>query len=101
MDAQPMKDSELGQHGCMLNCQHPERGGRMITSAGVWVKQDTGPYGVPGTITSAHRDCYEAWAASEDQGNRRVTYRDKPDGAHDYDVVPGFSPVTWGDLRGN
>lgn len=30
----------------------------------------------------------------------RITYRDKPAGAHDHDVVPGFSPVTWGDLKG-
>ena len=29
----------------------------------------------------------------------RVTYRDKPAEAHDYDVVPGFNPVMWGDLK--
>jgi hypothetical protein len=29
----------------------------------------------------------------------KVTYRDKPPGCYDHDVVPGFSPVTWGDLR--
>lgn len=32
--------------------------------------------------------------------SNRVTYRDKPADAYDHDVVPGFSPVTWGDLRG-
>ena len=30
-----------------------------------------------------------------------VTYRDKPADARDHDVVPGFSPVTWGDLKSN
>ena len=29
----------------------------------------------------------------------KVTHRDKPAGSYDHDVVPGFSPVTWGDLR--
>lgn len=29
----------------------------------------------------------------------KVTYRDKPAGSYDHDVVPGFSPATWGDLR--
>lgn len=29
----------------------------------------------------------------------KLTYRDKPAGSYDHDVVPGFSPVTWGDLR--
>jgi hypothetical protein len=28
-----------------------------------------------------------------------IRYRDKPPDAYDHDVVPGFDPVTWGDLR--
>lgn len=62
----PMKPGELGQYACMLDCIHTGRRGSMIDSDGVWVKQDTGPYGVPGTVSCAHRDCYEAWAARED-----------------------------------
>jgi hypothetical protein len=37
--------------------------------------------------------------AIPDAPSGKVTYRDKPAGSYDHDVVPGFSPVTWGDLR--
>ena len=60
----PMKPGELGRYVCVLGCLHSPH--ITIRSDGVWVKQDTGPYGVPGTVTSAHRDCYEAWKARED-----------------------------------
>jgi hypothetical protein len=62
MESAPMKDSELGRYVCVIHppagCLHSPH--ITITSDGVWVKSETGPYGVTGTVSSAHRDCYEA-----------------------------------------
>lgn len=59
MDTQPMKAAELGQFVCVAHggCLHRNR---TITSDGVWVRQGPG-----GPFSSAHRDCYERWAATE------------------------------------
>jgi hypothetical protein len=69
MDTQPMKDSELGRYVCVAHggCLHRDR---TITSGGVWVRSpDPDPLN-PGShlYSSAHRDCYERWAASEAEG---------------------------------
>jgi hypothetical protein len=68
MDSQPMKDSELGRYVCVAHggCLHRNR---TITSDGVWVRSPD-PL-VPGShfYSSAHRDCYEAWAAREEAGS--------------------------------
>ena len=57
--AQPMKPGELGRYVCVQACLHSPK--ITVKSDGVWVRQETGPYGVTGTVSSAHRDCYEAW----------------------------------------
>lgn len=69
MESQPMKADELGRYVCVAHggCLHYPH--RTITSDGVWVKSpDPDPLN-PGShlYSSAHRDCYENWAASEKQ----------------------------------
>jgi hypothetical protein len=61
METAPMKAGELGQYVCVAHggCLHSPH--RTITADGVWVKQGPG-----GPFSSAHRDCYERWAASTD-----------------------------------
>jgi hypothetical protein len=56
----PMKPSELGRYVCVHNCLHSPH--ITINSDGVWVKHG-------GQFSSAHRDCYEAWAATEEAGS--------------------------------
>lgn len=70
MDTQPMKASELGRFVCVAHggCLHSPH--RMITSDGVWVKQGYG-----GPVSSAHRDCYERWAAAEQTRERLEALR--------------------------
>ena len=68
MESQPMKPSELGTYVCVAHggCLHSPH--ITITSDGVWVRSpDPDPLN-PGShlYSSAHRDCYERWAASEE-----------------------------------
>ena len=67
MESQPMKASELGRYVCVAHggCLHSPH--ITINSDGVWVRSpDPDPLN-PGShlYSSAHRDCYEHWAASE------------------------------------
>jgi hypothetical protein len=61
LEAKPMEAAELGRFvcvahgGCLHTGQRPY--GRTIASDGVWVRQPGGQ------VASAHRDCYERWAA--------------------------------------
>jgi hypothetical protein len=76
MEAQPMKASELGQYVCVAHggCLHTERGGRTIRADGVWVRSpDPDPLN-PGShvYSSAHRDCYEAWAGTTNDWRRGI-----------------------------
>ena len=54
-ESQQMKSAELGRYVCVLECQHSPH--ITIRTNGVWVKQGPG-----GPFSSAHRDCYQAWA---------------------------------------
>jgi hypothetical protein len=60
LDSAPMKAGEYGRYVCVAHggCLHSPR--IAITADGVWVRQR--PAGV---FTSAHRDCFERWAADE------------------------------------
>jgi hypothetical protein len=72
-ESAPMKASELGRYVCVRNCQHTgPRDTRTIRSDGVWVRSPGPDTLNPGShvYSSAHRDCYEAWA--DDQGATRV-----------------------------
>jgi hypothetical protein len=59
LEAKPMESAELGRFVCTAHggCLHTERGGRTVSADGVWVRQPGGQ------VASAHRDCYERWAA--------------------------------------
>jgi hypothetical protein len=64
VESAPMKPEELGRYVCVVH-PAPEAGGCLhspritIRADGVWVKLGPG-----GPFASAHRDCYEAWAAA-------------------------------------
>jgi hypothetical protein len=67
-ESAPMKPREMapGTYVCVRDCQHSPH--ITIRSDGVWVRSpDPDPLN-PGShlYSSAHRDCYEAWAASQD-----------------------------------
>lgn len=51
LEAKPMHPAAHG------GCVHPHR---TITADGVWVRVG----GIGGQFSSAHRDCYERWAAA-------------------------------------
>jgi len=59
-ESAPMKTHELNQYVCVLSCRHSPH--ITIRSGGVWVKQRPG-----GPVSSAHRDCYEAWKIAEQE----------------------------------
>jgi hypothetical protein len=67
MESQPMKDSELGRYVCVARggCLHTPH--RTITADGVWVRSPDPDSLNPGShlYSSAHRDCFEAWASRE------------------------------------
>jgi hypothetical protein len=71
MELAPMKRKDYGRYVCVVHPE-PAAGGCLrsphitIRSDGVWVKQDTGPYGVPGAVMSAHRECAEAAQREQD-----------------------------------
>jgi hypothetical protein len=58
MESQPMKKDDYGRYVCVAHggCLHSPK--ITITSDGVWVKHG-------GQFSSAHRDCFEAWQARE------------------------------------
>jgi hypothetical protein len=67
MESKPMEAGELGRYVCVVHggCLHSPH--LTITSGGVWVRSPApdplsqGRY----LYSSAHRDCFEAWAARE------------------------------------
>lgn len=61
LEAKPMESADLGRFVCTAHggCLHAEPPGRSstVSADGVWVRQPGGQ------VYSAHRDCYERWAA--------------------------------------
>ena len=70
MESQPMKASELGQYVCVVHggCLHSPH--ITIPSDGVWVRSPDPNNPGSHVYSSAHRDCYENWAAGEGQAGR-------------------------------
>ncbi len=91
LSSRPMKASELGRYVCVPSgsCLHSP--GITISADGVWVRSPGPDPLYPGrhVYSSAHRDCYERRAASEQQAGQPVLNDERA-----YLILTAIDPVT-------